>query len=159
VTAPLKHASTFLVAQAWLRQCVEGLSGIVASSLPKADTWALTGFVTCGPQFGGVPEMYVPLRRPVIQVDCWAIFPNQTKKRNDGLANDLAERVVNASYEWTGDPVDVTLPPGVKPVHLSMIYPVSEVRWVPDPDPGMAHYAVDMHVGWIEQGAIAGAAG
>lgn len=156
MTAPLKYASTFLVATAWLRQCVDGLADIVATSLPSTDKWETTGFVTCGPQFAGVPELYSPMRRPVVQVDCWAVFPGQTKKRNDGLANDLAERVVNASYLWTGNPTDVTLPPGVKPVHTTMIYPVSEVRWVPDPDPGMAHYAVDMHIGWIEQGAIAG---
>lgn len=157
VSNDLVHANTTLVTQAWLAT-IAALTGVlVASTLPAVEKWTSTGAITVGPTFPGVPERYAPLRHPIVQVDCWAVFTPNSKKLNHGLANHLAEVVLNASYEW--DVPAITLPVGVKPVHLGQIYPVSGVRWVPDPDTNFAHYAVDLHVGWVEQGAMTGVNG
>jgi hypothetical protein len=163
VTAPLPP-TTPVVAMAWLRS-ITGLENIVASDLPEVAKWADTGFVTVGPVVGGGgalsaaasgAELYVPLRHPIVQVDCWAAFRN-SKKINHGSATRLAELVLNATY--TDFPVSVTLPAGVAPVHLTPVYPVSEVRGpIPDPN-NYAHYQLDLHIGWITQGAIPGVVG
>jgi hypothetical protein len=164
VTAP---ATTPVVAMAWLRS-IPGLADIVSSDLPAVEKWASpagSGFVTVGPVVGGGGalsavnsgvELYAPLRHPIVQVDCWGAFLN-SKKINHGVASGLAELVMNATY--TDFPVSVTLPAGVAPVYLTPIYPVSEVRGpIPDPN-NYAHYQLDLHIGWITQGAIPGVVG
>jgi hypothetical protein len=164
VTAP---ATTPVVAMAWLRS-ISGLENIVASDLPAVEKWASpagNGFVTVGPVVGGgaasqlavaAGELYVPLRHPIVQVDCWGAFLN-SKKINHGAASRLAELIFNATY--TDFATEITLPPGVAPVHLTPVYPVSDVRGpVPDPN-DYAHYQIDLHIGWITQGAIPGVVG
>jgi hypothetical protein len=164
VTAP---ATTPVVAMAWLRSITE-LAAIVASELPDVAKWASpagAGFVTVGPVVGGgassqlavaAGELYVPLRHPIVQVDFWAAFRN-SKKINYGVAQGLAELVFNATF--TDFPPTITMPAGVAPVHLTPIYPVSEVRGpIPDPN-NYAHYQLDLHIGWIQQGAISGVTG
>jgi hypothetical protein len=153
----LMHADTSLVTKAWLAT-ISALAGVqIASTLPAVEKWVAKGAITVGPTFPGIPELYAPLRHPIVQIDCWAVFTPNSKKLNHGLANHLAEVVLNASYEW--DVPAITMPPGIRPVHLGQVYPVSEIRWVPDPDTNFAHYAVDLHVGWVEQGAMTGVNG
>lgn len=164
MTAPTLPATTPVVAMAWLRT-IAGLENIVASDLPEVAKWVDTGFVTVGPVVGGGgalsavnsgAEIYAPLRHPIVQIDCWAAFAN-SKKINHGVASRLAELVLNATY--TDFPVSVTLPPDVMPVHLTPTYPVSDVRGpIPDPN-NYAHYQLDVHIGWIHQGAIPGVVG
>lgn len=164
MTAP---ATTPVVAMAWLR-AIPGLEDIVASDLPAVEKWASpagNGFVTVGPVVGGGGpvsavnsgvELYAPLRHPIVQVDCWGAFLN-SKKINHGAASRLAELVLNATY--TDFPPEITLRPGVAPVHLTPVYPVSDVRG-PIPDPNdYAHYQIDLHIGWIHQGALPGVVG
>jgi hypothetical protein len=163
VTAPLPP-TTPVVAMAWLRS-IPGLESIVASDLPEVGKWVDTGFVTVGPGVGGGgalsavnsgAEIYAPLRHPIVQVDCWAAFAN-SKKINHGVASCLAETVLNATY--TDFPPEITLPAAVAPVHLTPVYPVSDVRGpIPDPN-NYAHYQIDLHIGWITQGAIPGVVG
>ena len=68
-----------LVSAAWLGS-VPGLSpSMCATQLPADESvWADNGFVTVA-VVGGTPHPDLPLSRPVIQVDCWAVSPSSSK--------------------------------------------------------------------------------
>ena len=86
-----------LVAVAWLAG-VPGLSSaMVSTNLPQDfTTWAANGFVTSN-VIAGAPDLYLPIRQPIVQVDCWAVNPNSGKPPW-GKANHLAE-LVRANVE------------------------------------------------------------
>lgn len=150
----LKHANTTLVTLAWLRT-LSLPAGAVGTSLPPPAKWYSTGFVTVGAGVGSAASTVdFPLREPIVSVHCFAAFENSDKV-NYGMANDLAEIIYNESY--VQPPPEITLPPAIKPVYLSQVYPVSDITWVPEPASNFAHYLVNMHVGWMEQGLVIGA--
>jgi len=159
--APLKHANASVVARAWLEQLADvprdgSGRAQVAMTLPALEKWADTGFITVGPIFPGTPERYVPLQHPIVQVDCWAAWKNS--KKPNYQANELAEVVREAaeSLMWAAAPV-LEMPPDVRPVWLSTVDVIRGVTWVPDPN--YTHYSLDLHIGWIERDALAGAVG
>lgn len=142
-------ANADLVAQAWLRLALAGVG--VATSLPKADAAMRTvGFVRVL-AVGGSPDMYVPLRSPVVSAECWAAPATEgSDKPPWGRANTLAERIVAAAY----DPalMDVTLDLSsagdYSPAHVRTVIALSEPRRVPD-DPGnFARFDVDLLFTW-----------
>lgn len=83
---------TELVAILWLRG-VTGLSKVmVDSELPDEVTgWVSTGFVTVK-TVSGSRDMYLPIRHPVVTVDCWATSTVSTDPPWD-LSHKLAEYV------------------------------------------------------------------
>lgn len=159
--AALKHANASVVARAWLEQLADvprdgSGRAQVAMTLPALEKWVDTGFITVGPIFPGTPERYVPLQHPIVQVDCWAAWKNS--KKPNYQANELAEVVREAaeSLMWAAAPV-LEMPSDVRPVWLSTIDVIRGVTWVPDPN--YTHYSLDLHIGWIERDALAGAVG
>lgn len=87
------HASTDLVAVAWIR----GISGLVAdgvaTQLPADETtWAKNGFVVVPVQVGGTPHSTMPLRRPVVQVEAWGTVPG-SDKLPWGIPSQLCEQI------------------------------------------------------------------
>lgn len=68
-----------LVASAWVGS-ITGLSPqMCATQLPSDETaWSDNGFVTVA-VVGGSPHPDLPLSRPVIQVDCWAVSLSSSK--------------------------------------------------------------------------------
>ena len=95
------HASVDLVATAWIRT-IPGLTADgVATQLPSDETsWAKNGFIVVPVTVGGTPHMYIPLRRPVVQVECWATVPG-SDKLPWGIASQLAEQVRFGTYDRT----------------------------------------------------------
>lgn len=150
MSAPHAATST-LVALAWLQAL--GLPD-VGTSLPSPDKWETSGFVVVGATLADAPNIYYMDRRPVVEISCYAKFPGQSEKVNYALANDLAEQVLRGTY--TTPPPAITLRAGYEPVHLSSVYAVSDIRWVPEPDNNFARYALDVHIGWMPQGAVLG---
>lgn len=86
-----------LVLKAWLG----GITGLpnAAAELPQdTSSWASTGFVTYV-GLGGVPFLDLPVRRPMFQIDTWAVPTNPTSTKPPwGMANQLAELIVAATY-------------------------------------------------------------
>jgi len=154
--AALRHANTTLVTLAWLKTLDGVTADMVGPTRPQVEKWAATGFISIGPSFPGVSELYVPFRRPIVQIDFWAVTLN-SKTPNPALAKELGEIVMNGVYRDLYGAPPITLPAGHAPAYVTTIYPVSEIREVPEPQSNFAHYAVDMHVGWMEQGPIVGA--
>lgn len=76
---------------------ISGLSAaMVATTLPRDPlTWTSfgpnKGFVVVT-VVGGDPDLYLPIRNPVYQVDCWATRPGSTNPPW-GTANHIAELV------------------------------------------------------------------
>jgi hypothetical protein len=152
---PLKHANTTLVTQAWLRT-LSLPAGCVGTTLPSPEKWAATGFVRVGAAVGSAAtSVDYPLREPIVSIHCFATFLN-SEKVNYGQANDLAEIIYNESF--IQPPPVISLPASIKPVYLSQVYPLStEPMWIPEPASNFAHYLINMHVGWMEQGDVIGA--
>lgn len=71
--------SNELVATAWLKSIPGFAIDSVGTQLPSDETsWAANGAVTVKVA-GGSPDIYLGVRNPVIQVDCWATIPNSDR--------------------------------------------------------------------------------
>lgn len=144
---PTLHANTDLVAVAWLGTA-QGLTGIVGATLPKDTSgWASTGFVTVRTS-GGSPDPYVPLRRPVVTVDCWGVSPGSVKPPW-ALANGLAELVAAACRASDVGRL-LTLPGGYPTARVLDAYLVSEPRRAYGDQGGYARFVVDVALNWVE---------
>lgn len=147
-------ANTDLVVQAWLSSLPFLNSGMVGASLPeKAD--ANTGIQTSGfvtaLTVGGTPEMYVPERQPVVQIDTWCPGLNGPSKRPQWqVANALAERIVKACYSTSSFNSTLVLPTGYPTARVQQAHPLQEPRRVYGDRNYMARFHFDLQLYWIE---------
>lgn len=154
--AGLLHPSDAMVMLAWLQQ-VLGLS-YSARTLPHPRGWFDTGFITVPGVVGGDSEIYVPERKPVLQVNSWAANRSGagkdtvSRKPPWGMANQLMDRIVLGTYPT---PVpEVTLDPAFLPVWIETVFPVSSVRRTPELETGIAGFSVDIALHWIERNPV-----
>lgn len=91
--------SSEAVAVGWISS-IEGLQADgVATQLPDDETkWTANGFITVA-VVGGSPDMYVPVRKPVFQIDSWAVNIGSGKPPW-GKAANLLEQVRMATYGY-----------------------------------------------------------
>lgn len=142
----LLRATTELVTIAWLKGV---LGDIVATTLPRDNaTWAASGFATVA-TVGGSASAYVPLRSPVVTVDCWAVSPSSNKPPWN-KASWLAEQIQAACYDNAGTPRLLTLPPNYPPARVLSAYSTYEPRRVPDDEASYARINLGLSVNWIE---------
>lgn len=143
----LLRATPELVAVAWLSTVV---GDRVATTLPKDNTsWAASGFCTIT-TVGGTPNLYVPLREPVVSVDCWAVNPDSQKPPWNKAAA-LAEAVQAACYDHPAIPQTLTLPAGYPAVQVRSAYTTGEHRRVPDDPSSYARYSIPgLVITWVE---------
>jgi hypothetical protein len=118
-----RHATTDLVAVAWLK----GLVGdIVATTVPRNDTVAASGFVTVHTS-GGSSNMYIPVREPVVLIDCWWA-PKDSVTPPFNKATMLAEQIVAGCYDHQGTPRLLTLPAGYPNARVLSAHVVQDPR-------------------------------
>lgn len=143
-----------LVAVAWLGQRVPGIvNGQVATSLPSDVTkWADEGFVQVS-IIGGSPDIDLPVRHPIVQLDFWAATVNASgavsAKPAWNKANRLVElvRVATEEGQRYGGPVD--MPPGYLGARVQAAYLITEpLRMEGDPS-GYAHFSADLALDWV----------
>ena len=140
------RASTELVAVAWLKGIV---GDIVATNLPRSNaTWAASGFVTVT-TVGGTPNLYVPMRAPVIAVSCWAVNPDSNRPPWNKAAY-LAEQIQAGCYDTTGTPRLLTLPAGYPNARVLSAYSTYEPRRVPDDEASYARLDMGLTLNWVE---------
>jgi len=105
LTTPLPlYPTDELVAVAWLAT-VPGLSlAMVGTALPpdvdpdgSPAAWLRTGYVTVSVA-GGNPDPLLPVQRPVMQVDCWAVVPGSNKPPWN-MAAAIAQTIVRATWD------------------------------------------------------------
>lgn len=118
-----KHATTDLVAIAWLKTLV---GDIVATTVPRTEAVKETGFVTVHTSGGGA-HLYVPMRMPVVLVDCWAASADSVKPPWN-KATALAEAIVAGCFDHAGTPRLLTLPTGYPNARVLSAYTVQEPR-------------------------------
>ncbi len=136
-----------LVAAAWLA-LVPGIpAGKVATSLPADTSTFSDGFVTVA-VVGGSPDPDIPMRRPVIQVDCWVSTAGNSKPRWS-RANDLAELVRAASYPpSSATAVRVSPRTGYDDARVWGAYLLTEPRRVEGDPNRHARFTFDMQFHW-----------
>lgn len=141
------RATPELVAEAWLKAVV---GDRVSTSLPKDNTsWAASGFVTLT-TVGGTPNAYVPLRDPVMSVDCWAVN-KQSQKPPWNKAAALAEAIVAACQDHQTIARTVTLPTGYPAAQVKSAYVTGDPRRVHSDPSSYAHYLIPgLVIAWTE---------
>lgn len=145
--------TTSLVAVAWLSQRVAGLSAdMVATKLPRDVTaWAAVGFVQVTP-ITGAPDVDLPVRRPLCQVDAWAVAldaaGNVTTKPPIHKANRLAELVRLGTEDQQQYGKLVTLPTDYQSARVLSAYMLTEPSIVPDDPSGYARVTFDLAIDW-----------
>lgn len=154
MTTPLAPTTTHVLL-AWLQQ----FAGFTASAttVPAPDEWMTTPgyFVRVAGVVGGNSGLYVPDNGPVVQVEVIAASRAATgaksvsRKIPRGRAESAMQQICAQTYT-TPAGLDLTLP-GMRPVWIETIYPVSAVRELPDPSANIARYSADIYVGWIER--------
>lgn len=146
MSTPVLRATTELVATAWLKGVV---GDIVAGTLPRDNsTWAASGFVVLA-TVGGTADMYVPLRSPVVSVDCWAVSPSSNRPPWH-KATWLAEQIQAACYESEATPRILTLPTGYPQARVLSAYSTYEARRVPADEAGYARLNLGLTFNWVE---------
>lgn len=93
------HPTTSLVAVAWIAT-IPGLTADgVGNQLPDTEPeWAANGYVVIPMVVGGTPHSTSPLRRPVVQVECYADNLNSDKIPWQ-KAEQLAEQIRFGTYD------------------------------------------------------------
>lgn len=137
------------VAQAWFRLVLPGVH--VDEELPKLEdhpALATAGAVRITP-VGGSPDLYVPMRSPVVTAECWVAATDKTRRRAWHLAGQLAERLVAATYDRALMGVLLDLPGDYRPARVFTASAVSEPDRVEDEDSGWARVDVDIALNWI----------
>lgn len=143
-----------LVAVAWIGQRVAGIApGQVATRLPRdMAAWADQGFVQVTP-VTGVPDVDIPVRHPLVQVDCWAVTLDASGAVSDkqpvNKANRLAEliRVATESDEALYN-TPVTMPANYLGAIVLSAYPASEPVEVAGDPSGFARITFDLALDW-----------
>lgn len=157
--AGTEAATTTQVIQAWLRQ----FAGYPNSStvVPEPDDWMTTPgyWVRIAGVVGGGMGLYLPENGPVVQLEVVAAAraaagaKSTSRKIPRGRAESAMQEICNRTYT-TPAGLDLTLPENMRPVWIETIYPVSDVRELPDPSPNFARYSADIYVGWIERNPV-----
>jgi hypothetical protein len=108
------------------------------------------GYVTVA-VVGGNPDALLPVHRPVMQVDCWAVVPGSGKPPW-GVANALAEAITLATWSRVAIPRHLTI------TVRGVLYPPASVqgaeivtapRRILDDAGDYARYSMDLRLQWI----------
>lgn len=143
------HPTSELVILSWLATLPGITSGMVANDLPKdTGTWSANGFVTAVVA-GGVPDPYIALRQPLVQLDFWACSPN-AQRPSWGKAHALAETAINAGIRSGNGHLDVTVKTGYGRARIHEVWPVMEPQRLRDDASAYARVRCDFRATWSE---------
>lgn len=156
--APPHRPTSDLIAVAWLVAYVpELVAAMVGTALPKDTTkWADTGFLQATAVPGGrTPDVDLPRRLPVIQLDAWATANTagtaSSNKPPWNLAAQLIEHVRVATEDAQtgryGKPLVVKA--NYLNVRVQAVYLLSEPSKVPNDPSGYAHLTADLAIDWV----------
>jgi hypothetical protein len=151
--------TTTAVIEAWLKQ----FAGFANTStvIPAPEDWMSSpGFwVRIAGTVGGNMGLYVPDNGPVVQIEVVAAAAaasgakSTSRKIPRGRAESKMQQICAVTHTSPAG-LSLTLKSDMRPVWLETIYPVSDVRELPDPSPNFARYSADIYVGWIERNPV-----
>lgn len=149
--------TTELVVAGWLKLAVPGPG--VDTDLPDSNDTAQAaayaavrtdGFLRIAP-VGGSPDPDVPMRQPVVQVEAWfAPRPDRTAKSVRKRASQLANRVLNATYDpaLMGQVIDLSTVGSYAPARVHTVTALTEPDEVEDDASDWSRFDVDVLVLW-----------
>lgn len=119
----------------------------VGTTLPENTASWSDGFIQLQ-VVGGSPDIDVPTRRPLIQVDCWVPSINSSKPQW-GRAATIGENLTNFIYEF-GEGIGKQLSLGTfKDALVQSVYLASEPRRITNDPAGHARFSFDISLTWI----------
>lgn len=147
------HATNDLVVLEWLRTIPELVSGGVgvAATLPEPTSWGASGFVQAM-TVGGTADLYLHTGRPVVQVDVWAVKPDNTAKPLWNVASVVMQHVILATRDEPTIRRILTLPSGYPEAQVLEVYPLVEPHRVLSDPGGYARFRCDLQFIWREVG-------
>lgn len=151
MTTPTLFPTSELVAQAWISS-IPDMVAQVGEQLPADNTtWASTGFVAVA-VVGGNPDVDVPIKKPVIQLDCWAASHGSNKPPWQQAAV-LAEQIRAACYDKTlahfARPLLINVNGVVYPsANCLTVYVLTEPHRIYDDIGDNAGYSMDIALTW-----------
>ncbi|MEV5710174.1 hypothetical protein [Actinoallomurus sp. NPDC052274] len=150
MTSPLLYPTSEMVAEAWIASIPGWQAGVGEQLPPDNTTWAPYGYVTVA-VVGGTPDSDIPLKKPVVQVDCWACVPGSNRPPW-WMAANLAEQIRSACYDMLTfgrelQPAvgDVTYPTA----RATSVYPLTEPHRVYGDVGDNAGYSFDLQFQWV----------
>jgi hypothetical protein len=154
LTLPLLPTSE-LVTLGWIKDVVTAYDVATGTTLQGPDpetgvlSWGTTGFVQAA-VVGGAINGTVPLRRPTMSVDAWAVNVNGARPPW-GRANAICELIVQAAYafDWGATQRAVTLPKTYGSVLVREGTVLTEPERRPADAAGYAHYGFQLNISWL----------
>lgn len=147
----LLSPNTDLVAVAWLRRIpkVADYGVGVATSLPADDApLRERGFIRVT-VVGGTPDLYVPLRRPIVAAECFAAPAEGSSKVPWARAGQLAEWVWESTYDGAMRDLPLDMPQdGYGRARVLTVSALTEPRRVPGDEAGYARFDVELELNW-----------
>lgn len=135
------------VAIAWLGTLGLTIDGI-GSDLPgDPTTWATHGFIQVPMVTGGSPQVHVPMREPMVQVDAWTNRPGGELPPWK-LADHNANTIVAAMHRQDR-PVEIDLGGDYFPVRLHSIWALSEPRRILGDPSRYGRTTLDAAMRWV----------
>lgn len=146
--AVVLRPTTELVVAAWLGQIDDLSAQMIGSTLPKDQAaWSENGFVQAV-AVGGSPRIHIPVRRPVVQIDCWAVNAN-SQKAPWAKANYLAEVIRFAADESLNMGRALTLTSPYPAARVLSAYLLTEPRRIVGDEANYARYQFDLQLHWV----------
>jgi hypothetical protein len=138
-----------LVMQAWIAQRVPGIvAAQVAGTLPAVTSWVEEGFVTVTSVPGTQPNVDIPLRKPLFQIDTYGAAGVQTAKPHWPKAFRLAE-LFRLATEAQAYGTEVALPAEYTGARVQAVYLVTEPSRVAGDPSGYARVTFDVALDWV----------
>jgi hypothetical protein len=110
-------------------------------------TWATQGFLQVPMTVGGSPDVDVPMRAPVVQVDAYTNRPD-SERAPWNRAEHLAASVLAAAQDQR-TPVDLVMPASYYPARLHSVWANTEPRRIPGDPSGFARVTCDYQMRWV----------
>lgn len=147
------HPTTPLVAAGWCQLAVSGVAA--GTELPDQEDAAsyaalrADGFMRIT-GVGGDPGMYVPMRNPVVQVECWLAPPQGKRQASWARAEQIAARLVAATYDpaLMGVLVDLSEVGDYANAWVHTVIALTEPDRVEEDESDFARVDVDLELRW-----------
>lgn len=136
-----------LVAVAWLKSKVAALGSAVATELPAdVGSWSDTGFTVVSTT-GGSPNIYLPVREPVLTLDFYAVSVNSGRPPWN-RASQLGEATYAALVDHGSIPAVLAMPTNYAPARVLTAMARTEPRRIRGDDASYARFSMDMEIWW-----------
>lgn len=119
----------------------------VATTFPENLESIKDGFVQVQ-IVGGSPNIYIPERNPLVQVDCYIPSINSSRPAW-GKAATLAEQIVQAIYALDGTTGKILDLGTYQDALVQSAYVAMEPRRIPGDPAGHARFSMDISLSWV----------